>query len=281
MKDLLRIASLLDSSGNYKLSDKLFKIAQYSDLVLRQPGVNNSSNQMFLEPGAEYLRPAPDITWADGLNKLESLYSNNAYNFAKNLYEFGRKNNITSLADAFDMYADAGALFDNQSIKVIPVMQNLYSKVLNHNEMITEQQLAKELDQMLQENNTYQGMPGLMKEPMNPSSYSDYATYLRETGQNRKAPIGTNNDDEKRRNDFTKDPVDQWKDAINIYANNNDLSKLQDMKNSINRDVILDTNSKSEVLNYLAVTIKEFIKSQEQLKRTVKEELDKSKSGMK
>jgi hypothetical protein len=53
------------------------------------------------------------------------------------------------------------------------------------------------------------------------------------------------------------------------------------MKNSINSDVILDTNSKSEVLNYLAVTIKEFIKSQEQLKRTVKEELDKSKSGMK
>jgi len=285
MKDLLRIASLLDDSGNYRLSDKLFKIAQVSNSLYGRPGINR--NEIFFEPGAEFLRPAPDITWADGLKKLESLYSNNAYNFAKNLYEFGRKNNITSLADAFDMYADAGALFDNQSIKVIPVMQNLYSKVLNHNEMITEQQLGSELDQMLQANNTYQGMPGLMKEPMNPSSYSDYATYLRETGQNRKAPIGTNNDDEMKKNDFTKDPVDpvdpvdQWKDAINIYANNNDLSKLQDMKNSINRDVILDTNSKSEVLNYLAVTIKEFIKSQEQLKRTVKEELDKSRSGMK
>lgn len=281
MKDLLRIASLLDSSGNYKLSDKLFKIAQYSDLVFRQPGVNNFSNQMFLQPGAEYLRPAPNITNADGLNKLDSLYSNNGYNFAKNLFEFGKKNNLTSLADAFDMYADAGALYDNQSIKMNPILKELYTKVINHNGNITEQQLGSELDNMMRENNTYQGMPGLMKEPMNPSSYVDYATYLEETGQKRKAPIGTNNDDELRRNDFTKDPVDQWKDAINIYANNNDLSKLQDMKNSINSDVILDTNSKSEVLNYLAVTIREFIKSQEQLKRTVKEELEKSKSGMK
>jgi hypothetical protein len=270
---------LLDSSGNYKLSDKLFKIAQYSDLVLRQPGVNR--NEIFFEPGAEFLRPAPDITWADGLNKLDSLYSNNGYNFAKNLFEFGKKNNLTSLADAFDMYADAGALYDNQSIKMNPILKELYTKVINYNGNITEQQLGSELDKMMQGNNTYQGMPGLMKEPMNPSSYVDYATYLRETGQKRKAPIGTNNDDEMRRNDFTKDPVDQWKDAINIYANNNDLSKLQDMKNSINSDVILDTNSKSEVLNYLAVTIREFIKSQEQLKRTVKEELDKSRSGMK
>jgi hypothetical protein len=34
MKDLLRIASLLDSSGNYKLSDKLFKIAERGKLNL-------------------------------------------------------------------------------------------------------------------------------------------------------------------------------------------------------------------------------------------------------
>ena len=281
MKDLLRIASLLDSSGNYKLSDKLFKISQYSDLVLRQPGVNNFSNQLFLEPGAEYLKPAPNVTWADGLNKLESLYNNNAYDFAKNLFEFGKKNNLTSLADAFDMYADAGALYDNQSIKLNPILKELYQKVINHNGNITEQQLGKELDLMMQENNTYQGMPGLMKEPNNPSSYSDYATYLRETGQKRKAPIGTNNDDELRRNTISEDPVGEWKDAINRYANSNNLPQLQDLRNSILNDAILDSKGRQEVLTYLAVTIREFNNSQNQLQRTVKEELEKSRSGLK
>jgi hypothetical protein len=250
MKDLLRIASLLDSSGNYKLSDKLFKIAQYSDLVLRQPGVNNSSNQMFLEPGAEYLRPAPDITWADGLNKLDSLYSNNGYNFAKNLYEFGRKNKITNLADAFDMYADAGALYDNQSIKINPIIKELYNKVINHNGNITEQQLGSELDKMMQSNNTYQGMPGLMKEPMNPSSYVDYATYLRETGQNRKAPMGTNNDDQIRDKDYLRNQqqyLNELYDDIKLYANSNDLNQLEGVKNSVKDDLNLTPQSKNKL----------------------------------
>lgn len=262
MKDLLRIASLLDSFGNYKLSDKLFKIAQYSDLVLRQPGVNNFSNQMFLEPGAEYLRPAPNITWADGLNKLDSLYSNNGYNFAKNLFEFGKKNNLTSLADAFVMYADAGALYDNQSIKLNPILKELYQKVINHDGNITEQQLGSELDKMMQENNTYQGMPGLMKEPNNPSSYVDYATYLRETGQKRKAPIGTNNDDELRRNNTFEDPIGEWKDSIDLYVNSNNISQLQNLKANINSDVYLDNNSRKTVLDYLNSKVQELKKVQ-------------------
>lgn len=262
MKDLLRIASLLDSSGNYKLSDKLFKISQYSDLVLRQPGVNNFSNQMFLEPGAEYLKPAPNVTWADGLNKLESLYNNNAYDFAKNLFEFGKKNNLTSLADAFDMYADAGALYDNQSIKLNPILKELYQKVINHNGNITEQQLGSELDKMMQENNTYQGMPGLMKEPNNPSSYVDYATYLRETGQKRKAPIGTNNDDEMRRNNTFEDTVGEWKDSIDLYVNSNDLSQLQNLKANINSDVYLNNNSRKTVLDYLNSKVQQLKKVQ-------------------
>ena len=280
MKSLLRVASLLDNSGQYKLSDKLFKISQYSDLVLRQPGVNNYSNQMFLEPGAEYLRPTPSVTWADGLNKLDSLISNNGHEFVKKLFEFGKKNNLTSLADAFDMYADAGALYGNQSIKLNPILKELYQKVINYNGNITEQQLNSELDKMMLGNYTYEGMPGLMKEPNNPSSYSDYATYLRETGQKRKAPIGTNNDDELRRNTISKDPVGEWKDAINRYANSNNLPQLQDLRNSILNDAILDSKGRQEVLTYLAVTIREFNNSQNQLQRTTKEELEKSRSEM-
>jgi len=73
MKDLLRIASLLDNSGNYKLSDKLFKIAERGKLNL--PMANREFGKLLNQA----------LVFGDGnkvsidFTKLEQLIKSNMY----------------------------------------------------------------------------------------------------------------------------------------------------------------------------------------------------------
>lgn len=97
MKDLLRIASLLDNSGQYKLSDKLFKIAQEN---------SNPPTQ-----------PETSVT----------LESNSPESFITNLTNFGKQNKLRTIKDAMDKYADADATYNGQLIRDNPLLR-MYRK---------------------------------------------------------------------------------------------------------------------------------------------------------
>lgn len=97
MKDLLRIASLLDDSGQYKLSDKLFKIAQKQ---------NDSQEQQ----------------------QTYVLESNSPETFIANLKKFGEQNNLKTIKDAMDQYAMAGASYNGTSIRDNPLLRMYYKQ---------------------------------------------------------------------------------------------------------------------------------------------------------
>lgn len=97
MKDLLRIASLLDNSGQYKLSDKLFKIAQQQNTT----------------------------TQAETTVNLESK---SPESFITNLTNFGKQKNLRTIKDAMDKYADANATYNGQLIRDNPLLRMYYKQ---------------------------------------------------------------------------------------------------------------------------------------------------------
>lgn len=241
MKSLLRLSSILDSSGHYILSDKLFRIAQkvlspeefmkndnvperrLSDQELKnqvydtvrtlnrnrfknrkdinvyesnspESFVNNLFDygqkynfenlalafENYANNGATFngvkLNRVPELVelfnriFSSGemltrdivKNELISLMkeksasensnilsSNSASNFVDNLFEFGYKNNLSSLTDSFDDYADAGAIFDGVSIKQHPALRLLYEVVKRKNKMISKDELKNDLSRLL------------------------------------------------------------------------------------------------------------------------------------
>ena len=94
MRNLLRIASLLDDSGQYKLSDKLLKIAQ------------------------QQKKPKPTIS-----DIYDTLNSNTIEEFTNNLKKFAEIYNHSDLKTAMDQYANAGA-----TLAGIPINQNFILK---------------------------------------------------------------------------------------------------------------------------------------------------------
>ena len=101
MKDLLRIASLLDNYEQFRLSDKLFKIAQ-------EAGVG--------------------ITTQEQQQTSVSLDSNSPESFIENLTNFGRKNKLRTIKDAMDKYADADAKYNGQLIRENPLLKMYYKQ---------------------------------------------------------------------------------------------------------------------------------------------------------
>ena len=220
MKDLLRIASLLDNSGQFRLSDKLFKIAQSAQFEYKlnsdNPnnffenlvGYQNSKNlknftqsmNSYAAENATYKGilikdiPAFQQYYLDLQNnypsdlsqliedfekdpskrpqkKLENLPGQNTpykysaqteadkfqdkryflinttdpATFAKSLFQYGSMYGINNLTQAFDAYADAGASYQGNLIKNVPVLRELYMRVRNTKKMIQQEELAKEL----------------------------------------------------------------------------------------------------------------------------------------
>ena len=94
MKDLLRIASLLDNYEQFRLSDKLFKIAQQQQ--------------------------KPKATISD---IYDTLNSNTIEEFTNNLKKFSEIYNHSNLKTAMDQYANAGA-----TLAGIPINQNFILK---------------------------------------------------------------------------------------------------------------------------------------------------------
>jgi hypothetical protein len=208
MKDLLHIASKLDNSGQFHLSDKLFKIAQ--DAPTNKPIIDENFYQL---PMSFKIRKQQELTFAvqqfigkqrnlqerfksrqitpgqyskelraNGI-ELESLKSqgdiiNNYirdYNqnpekymgneqqnvnlisyspedFAKKLIDFREENNISNLAQAFDMYAKSGAMYGNNPLSRDPRLQKLYQKILQTPRFINEIEIVNELSKIISGN---------------------------------------------------------------------------------------------------------------------------------
>ncbi len=208
MKDLLHIASKLDKSGDYNLSDKLYTIAQagYYNLgskpiidqnfyqlpmsykLRKQQELNFAGQQFHLKQRndkalydsgkinyneykarvdangkeLESLRSQGEIIndfqrnykyYAQNEQQSEqqdeqqgeNLISNSPEEFAKKLIDFKEENNLSSLVQAFDMYARSGAIYGRYPISRDPRLQKLYQRILQTPRFINEIEIVREL----------------------------------------------------------------------------------------------------------------------------------------
>jgi len=194
MDRLLRVANLLDLSGQYELSDKLYKIAElYVPPVEFYEGVDkrhyneyrapssknydemmmsrmknmpkNLSGTVVMDGSMYYDNPYTPKEILDIRNKLvptnfrneirryesgDSLdNSSNPRSFATSLFEFARRNGMNNLTAAFDAYADSGAKYNNQSIKNIPQLKQLYMQLRSNPRMFSETEVGDMLEDLL------------------------------------------------------------------------------------------------------------------------------------
>lgn len=75
--------------------------------------------------------------------------SSNPRSFVTSLFEFGRKNGMNNLTAAFDAYADSGATYNNQSIKNIPQLRQLYMQIKSNPRMFSETEVGDMLEDLL------------------------------------------------------------------------------------------------------------------------------------
>lgn len=194
MDNLLRVACLLDLSGQYELSDKLYKIAElyvppvefyegvdkrhYNDY--RAPGSKNYDEMMMsrmknmpknlsgtvVMDGSMYydnpytpkeiLKLRNQIVPTNFRNEIRRYESGDSLNnssnprsFATSLFEFARRNGMNNLTAAFDAYADSGAKYNNQSIKNIPQLKQLYMQIKSNPRMFSETEVGDMLEDLL------------------------------------------------------------------------------------------------------------------------------------
>ncbi len=158
MEKLLKIASLLDNLGSYVLSDKLYKISQSN-----MP--DDLSNTKVMDASQYYDNPytPKDIlklrnqllptNFRDEIRRYESVedISNNSSpkEFVNNLWEFSKRNGITHLVDAFDLYADAGGKYNGENIKYIPGLRQIYLSIKSSPRMFSKSEIEKLVDSIL------------------------------------------------------------------------------------------------------------------------------------
>ena len=153
MKDLLRIASLLDNSGQFHLSDKLFKIAQ-------EQNTSNISPQYYGPSAAQKEREYFQQKLFDLKN------SNTPEKFVENLFEFSEQNNIKNLVQAFDAYATAGASYNGNLINRDPVLRELYMRVRNTPQFIRKEELVNEIKMLSNPQGTMNNQAASMRAKM-------------------------------------------------------------------------------------------------------------------
>ena len=74
--------------------------------------------------------------------------SSNPRSFVTSLFEYGRKNGMNNLTAAFDAYADSGAKYNNQSIKNIPQLKQLYMQIKSNPRMFSETEIGDMLEDL-------------------------------------------------------------------------------------------------------------------------------------
>ena len=169
MRNINKLASLLDRAGNYNLADKLDKIAQ----------VQNN----------------------------DVLETNDPSTFVTSLFNFARNRNINNLSQAFNSYSQSGAKYKGTAINTNPETIKLYQYVVQNPRMLYPQQLVGVLQGNTSSANIFQNNREDLETRANsdnlndeavPTDYSYYYNYLKDRGINRIAPIGVNNDNQRR-----------------------------------------------------------------------------------
>ena len=145
--DILKIASLLDTSGHFSLSDKLYKIAQSSQRQIsdaNRPYDYYPTNKNDIGALRSMLVPTDfrqEIRDYHNRNNkgVQILDSNSPDNFVFNLFRYALRYKFSNLKLAFDNYANIGATLNGTSIKMIPELQKLYVMISNSPAQLTEQ----------------------------------------------------------------------------------------------------------------------------------------------
>jgi hypothetical protein len=149
MRNILEIASMLDNSGQYSLSDKLFRIAQ-------------STPAQFADANRPYARyptnPADmkalknQIVRTDFRGDVyQAQRGDTRYNtsdirsFAAGLMNHAISKRFPNMKDAFDDYANKGAIFKGQKVQNVPQLVELYERISNYSGDITSAMLEDEL----------------------------------------------------------------------------------------------------------------------------------------
>jgi hypothetical protein len=233
MKDLIKLASLLDKSGNFILADKLDKIAQ----------VKNN----------------------------DVLVSNDPSTFVTSLFNFARNKNINNLSQAFNAYSKAGAKYKGTAISTNQETIKLYQYVVQNPRVLYPQQLVGVLQANLSNpsgrasnqeinSNVFQNARENLEarateeqyqdDEAVPTNYSYYYNYLKDTGQNRIAPVGTNNDNQRRNPDVSS--IFQQEKLYQEYIKN--IEEGQDINAAIDEikgDANLTVPTRQKLLNEL------------------------------
>ena len=73
------------------------------------------------------------------------LVSTTPQQFVQNLFSFGKTNNLGTLAQTIDMYAQQGGTFNGQPVDQNPQIRNLYNQIKNNPATLTPQQILSML----------------------------------------------------------------------------------------------------------------------------------------
>ena len=203
MKSLNKLASLLDKNGNFILADKLDKIAQAA------------SNDV--------------------------LVSNDPVTFVNSLFGFARNKNINNLSQAFNAYSRAGAKYNGTPINTNQETIKLYQYVVQNPRVLYPSQLVAVLqtdetaDMNLQDNQfsleQRANSDNLNNEAV-PTNYNYYYNYLADQGINRIAPVGTNNDNQRREPGYLNKQDEYYQEYIKNIGSGQDINAAMDEINS-------------------------------------------------
>lgn len=173
MKDLLRIASLLDNSGQFHLSDKLFRIAQSSPRQIADanaPYKSYPTNPNNIRELRNKLVPTDfrGVMYQDSKGD-NLLNTSDIKSFAVGLMEYARIYNFPNLQTAFDAYANNGAKFRGQNINNVPQLKELYTRISQTTDSISRKMVEEELRNIFR---TPQTNPDSTNVPQNNTGFS-------------------------------------------------------------------------------------------------------------
>jgi hypothetical protein len=134
MKDLLKIASLLDESGHYKLSDKLYKIAQFG--ILAPPNPNKRKKLIDIKP-PETKDPRSYMNTSNNYVPPVEYYSgvdaNKYKEFGGYVADYLRQNNFnpeqTYTMDSDQYYGNSNSLKDITKLRNMIVPTNFRNQL--------------------------------------------------------------------------------------------------------------------------------------------------------
>lgn len=220
MRNINKLASLLDRAGNFILADKLDKIAQ----------VQNN----------------------------DVLETNDPSTFVTSLFNFARNRNINNLSQAFNSYSQSGAKYQGSPISSNKDTVRLYKYVMQNPRMLYPSQLVAVLQTETTSTENFQNTKdNLSSRPQTdavfpnkdgtypagndvndeavPTNYNYYYNYLADQGLDRIAPVGTNNDSQRREKGYLNNQNTYYQEYINNIRNGQDISAaIDEIKNDSN-----------------------------------------------